>query len=220
MTEQKSPLEQQITKFISPRDSITSQAFYENKVIRSWNLPEGIIKYRNPFEKMSGIQASVVFPIVHELRPIGTLTLDWGNEKNLISDEKINAVNSFLANISMVIDRAKRFHQKISFSRHLDHARKKEAAWMIVRSAVELIDKFVLASVFIPASSKFSKLNQTNPTDQVEITAVYSKNKEDVPEYLDKEMLSILNGENLINRIIKYNKKNGLVIRKKNQSSI
>ena len=220
ITEQESPLEQQINKFISPRDSITSQAFYENKVVRSWNLPEGFVKYRNPFEKMSGIQASVVFPIVHELRPIGTLTLDWGNEEKIISDAKINAVNNFLAKISMVVDRAKKFHQKISFSRHLDHARKKEAAWMIVRSAVELIDKVVLASVFIPASSKFSKLNQTNHTDQVEITAVYSKNKEDVPEYLDKEILSIQNSENLINRIIKYNKKNGLVMLKKNQSSI
>ena len=160
-----------------PRDSITSQAFYENKIIRSWNLPEGFIKYRNPFEKMSGIKASVVFPIIHELRPIGTLTLDWEKEGKFISNEKIDAVNNFLANISMVIDRAKRFHQQISFSRHLDVARKKEAAWMIVRSAVKLIDKVALASVFIPASSKFSKLNPVNPTDLVEIIAVYSKKK-------------------------------------------
>ena len=77
MTDQKHPDERQITQFISPRGSITSQAFYENKVILSWALPEGFIKYRNPIEKISGIQSSVVFPIVHELRPIGTLTLDW-----------------------------------------------------------------------------------------------------------------------------------------------
>ena len=220
MTDNKNPSEQQITKFISPRDSITSQAFYENKIIRSWNLPEGFIKYRNPFEKMSGIKASVVFPITHELRPIGTLTLDWGQEGKFISNEKIDAVNNFLANISMVIDRAKRFHQQISFSRHLDVARKKEAAWMIVRSAVKLIDKVALASVFIPASSKFSKLNPVNPTDLVEIIAVYSKNKEDVPLYLDKEILSVLNDENLINRIVKYSKKSGLVMKKENQAPI
>ena len=149
-------------------------------------LAGGIIKYRNPFEKMSGIKASVVFPITHELRPIGTLTLDWEKEEKFISNEKIDEVKNFLADISMVIDRAKRFHQQISFSRHLDVARKKEAAWMIVRSAVKLIDKVALASVFIPASSKFSKLNIVNPTDLVEIIAVYSKNKEDVPLYLDK----------------------------------
>ena len=220
MTDNKNPSEQQITKFISPRDSITSQAFYENKIIRSWNLPEGFIKYRNPFEKMSGIKASVVFPIIHELRPIGTVTLDWEREGQFISNEKIDAVNNFLANIGMVIDRAKRFHQQISFSRHLDVARKKEAAWMIVRSAVKLIDKVALASVFIPASSKFSKLNPLNPTDLVQIIAVYSKNKEDVPLYLDKEILSVLNDENLINRIVKYSKKSGLVMKKENQAPI
>ena len=220
MTDNKNPSEQQITKFISPRDSITSQAFYENKIIRSWNLPEGFIKYRNPFEKMSDIKTSVVFPITHELRPIGTVTLDWGQEGKFISNEKIDAVNNFLANISMVIDRAKRFHQQISFSRHLDVARKKEAAWMIVRSAVKLIDKVALASVFIPASSKFSKLNPLNPTDLVQIIAVYSKNKEDVPLYLDKEILSVLNDENLINRIVKYSKKSGLVMKKENQAPI
>jgi len=220
MTDNKNSYEQQITKFISPRDSITSQAFYENKIIRSWTLPEGFIKYRNPFEKMSGIKASVVFPIIHELRPIGTVTLDWEREGQFISNEKIDAVNNFLANISMVIDRAKRFHQQISFSRHLDVARKKEAAWMIVRSAVKLIDKVALASVFIPATSKFSKLNPVNPTDLVQIIAVYSKNKEDVPLYLDKEILSVLNDENLINRIVKYSKKSGLVMKKENQAPI
>jgi len=102
---------------------------------------------------------SSVFPITHELRPIGTLTLDWKRDGKFISNENIDEVNNFLTNISMVLDRAKRFHQQISFSRNLDVARKKEAAWMIVRSAVKLIDKVALASVFIPASSKFSKLN-------------------------------------------------------------
>ena len=220
MTNNKKPYEQQITKFISPRDSITSQSFYENKIIRSWNLSEWFIKNRNPFEKMSGIKTSVVFPITHELRPIGTLTLDWERDGKFISNENIDEVNNFLTNISMVLDRAKRFHQQISFSRNLDVARKKEAAWMIVRSAVKLIDKVALASVFIPASSKFSKLKPVNPTDLVEIIAVYSKNKEDVPLYLDKEILSVLNDENLINRIVKYSKKNGLVIRKENQAPI
>ena len=89
MTDNKNSSEQQITKFISPRDSITSQAFYENKIIRSWNLPEGFIKYRNPFEKMSGIKTSVVFPITHELRPIGTLTLDWGKKESLYQMKKL-----------------------------------------------------------------------------------------------------------------------------------
>ena len=220
MTDQNRPDERQITKFISPRDSIASQAFYENKVILSWNLPEGFMKYRNPFEKISGIQASVVFPIVHELRPIGTLTLDWQEEGEFISTEKVDTVNSFLTSISAAMDRAKRFHQQISFSRHLDLARKKEAAWMIVRSAVKLIDKVSLASVFIPASTKTPKSKSAKSTDLVEVIAVYSKNKEDASIYLNKDLMSILNDENLINRIVKYSEKNGLVMREQNQEAL
>ena len=220
MTDQKHPDERQITQFISPRDSITSQAFYENKVILSWTLPEGFIKYRNPFEKISGIQSSVVFPIVHELRPIGTLTLDWQEEGEFISNANVDEVNNFLTKISTVMDRAKRFHQKISFSRHLDLARKKEAAWMIVRSAVKLIDKLCLASVLVPASTKDPKSSPTNPTDIVEVMAVYSKDREDGSVYMNKDQMSALNDENLINRIVKYDKENGLVIREKSKVPI
>ena len=55
--------------------------------------------------------------------------------------------------IGAIIDRAKQFHQQISFSRHLDLARKKEGTWMMLRSAVKLIDKLTLASVLVPANS-------------------------------------------------------------------
>lgn len=220
VTDQKRPDERQITQFISPRDSITSQAFYENKVILSWTLPEGFIKYRNPFEKISGIQASVVFPIVHEQRPIGTLTLDWQEEGEFVSDDQVEAVSGFLTDISSVMDRAKRFHQQISFSRHLDLARKKEAAWMIVRSAVKLIDKLSLASVLVPASTKNPKTSSAKPTDMVEVMAVYSKNREDASTYLNKDQMSVLNDENLINRIVEYDETRGLVMRKQDQEPL
>ncbi len=220
VTDQKRPYDRQITQFISPRDSITSQAFYENKVILSWNLPEGFIKYRNPFEKISGIQASVVFPIVHELRPIGTLTLDWQEEGEFVSTEQVEAVTRFLTDISATMDRAKRFHQQISFSRHLDLARKKEATWMIVRSAVKLIDKLSLASVLVPASTKNPKPSSAKPTDLVEVMAVYSNKGEDASTYMNKDQMSVLNDENLINRIVQYDESNGLVVSKQNQDPL
>lgn len=220
VTGQKRPDERQITQFISPRDSITSQAFYENKVILSWTLPEGFIKYRNPFEKISGIKASVVFPIVHEQRPIGTLTLDWQEDGKFVSTEQVEAVSRFLTDISAVVDRAKRFHQQISFSRHLDLARKKEAAWMIVRSAVKLIDKLSLASVLVPAFTKNAKPSSAKPTDLVEVMAVYSKKREDASTYMNKDQMSVLNDENLINRIVKYDKSRGLIIREENLESL
>ncbi|MCH8156360.1 MAG: sigma 54-interacting transcriptional regulator [Nitrospinae bacterium] len=220
VTGQKRPDERQITQFISPRDSITSQAFYENEVVRSWTLPEGFIKFRNPFEKISGIKASVVFPIVHELRPIGTLTMDWQEEGEFLTLEQVEAVNGFLGGISAVVDRAKRFNQQISFSRLLDLARKKEAAWMMMRSAVKLIDKLSLASVLVPASTKIAKPGSKKPTDLVEVMAVYSKNQEDASIYLNKDQMSVLNEENLINRIVEYDAARGLMMRKLDQQPV
>ena len=130
-----------ITKFISPEDSLISQAFLNNETVLSWNFPGGFAKVQNPFEKLSEIKATAVFPISHQFRPIGTLSLDWEEEGKFLNEGQQKDITNFLSEISAFLDRAKRFHQKISFSRHLDLARKKEAAWRMMRSAVQLIDK-------------------------------------------------------------------------------
>ena len=52
-----------ITKFISPEASVISQAFLNNEVVLSWKLPGGFAKVQNPFEKLSKIKATAVFPV-------------------------------------------------------------------------------------------------------------------------------------------------------------
>ena len=141
--------EMPVTQFVAPQASVMSQAFSKNEVVLSWKLPTAFAKSRSPFEQKSGIHASAVFPITHQHRPIGTLSLDWDDEDGFINDDQVQAVTAFLLEISFVIDRAKRFHQQITFSRHLDLARKKEAAWRMMRSAVKLIDNLTLASVLV-----------------------------------------------------------------------
>ena len=42
-----------ITKFISPEESLISQAFINNEVVLSWKLPGRFAKIQNPFEKLS-----------------------------------------------------------------------------------------------------------------------------------------------------------------------
>ena len=63
-----------ITKFISPEASVISQAFLNNEIVLSWKLSEGFTKIQDPFEKLSGIKATAVFPITHQFKPIGTLS--------------------------------------------------------------------------------------------------------------------------------------------------
>ncbi|MFQ5483274.1 MAG: GAF sensor protein, partial [Nitrospinaceae bacterium] len=42
VTGEDQPDQHRITKYISPKESITSQAFYENAVMVSWKLPGGL----------------------------------------------------------------------------------------------------------------------------------------------------------------------------------
>ncbi|MEE9258731.1 MAG: sigma 54-interacting transcriptional regulator [Nitrospinaceae bacterium] len=203
----------QITQFVAPPESVISKAFFENETVLSWSLPEGFTPSESPFEKISGIKSSAVFPVSHQLRSIGTICLDWGDKGEFLTVEQIESVIAFLSGIGYVIDRAKRFNQQISFSRHLDLARKKEAARRMVRSAVKLIDKLTLASVLVPASSKNPRARSNEPTDLVEVLAVFSKDKEDAMVYSNKDQMSILNDRNLINRIVAFDKTRGLVVR-------
>jgi len=201
-----------ITKFISPEASVISQAFLNNEIVLSWKLPEGFTKIQDPFEKLSGIKATAVFPITHQFKPIGTLSLDRGEEGEFLNEKQQKDISKFLSEISGVLDRAKRFHQKLSFSRHLDLARKKEAAWRMMRSAVQLIDNLTLASVWVPSTIQ-------EPNDRVEIFAAFSKNKEDALIYNNREQINI-HKKNLINRIVVFDKSSGLKAKDPNQKAV
>ena len=208
-----------ITKFISPEASVISQAFLNNEIVLSWKLPEGFTKIQDPFEKLSGIKATAVFPITHQFKPIGTLSLDRGEEGEFLNEKQQKDISKFLSEISGVLDRAKRFHQKLSFSRHLDLARKKEAAWRMMRSAVQLIDKLTLASVWVPSSIQNPKSIIQEPNDRVEIFAAFSKNKKDALIYNNREQINI-HKKNLINRIVVFDKSSGLKAKDPNQKAV
>lgn len=220
VSDQNNPDRHRITKYISPKESITSKAFYENAVVASWRHPGGVANFRNPFETLSGIQATAVFPITYQMRPIGTINLDWNQEGEFLTPAQIGQIAAFISDNSAVIERAKRFHQNISFSKYLDTARKKEGAWMMMRSAVNLIEKLSLASVLVPATEQNPKTRGAQRSDSVEILAVYSKNIEHVGIYNNRDQIHILEGRHLINRIVHYEKDRGLVMNDLEQDSV
>ncbi|MEE8206762.1 MAG: GAF domain-containing protein, partial [Nitrospinaceae bacterium] len=200
VTGQNRPDQHRITKYISPKESIASKAFYENSVVVSWKIPGGFSNFRNPFEAISGIKSTAVFPITFQMRPIGTLNLDWQNEGEHLTAEAIEDITRFLGESSTVIEKAKRYHQNVSFSRHLDTARKKDGAWLMMRSAVNLIENLTLASVLVPVSQTQPPQKGGRPSDLVEILAVYSQTFEHADIYNNKEPIRVLDGHNLINR--------------------
>jgi transcriptional regulator with GAF, ATPase, and Fis domain len=220
VTGQNLPDQHRITKYISPKESITSKAFYENSVVVSWDVPGGFSSFRNPLETLSNIKSTAVFPITYQMRPIGTLSLDWNKEGELLTAGEIEEITGFLGENSPIVEKAKRYHQDISFSRHLDTARKKDGAWLMMRSAVNLIENLALASVLIPVSQTQPQQKSGRPSDLVEILAVYSQKFEHASIYNNKEQIRVLDGHNLINRIIQFAPDKGLVMKDLQQESI
>ncbi len=220
VTGQDHPGQHHINKYISQKESIISKAFNDNSISASWDLSGGLKSFSNPFEKIAGIKTSVAFPITYQMRPIGTVSLDWNDEGKFLTPAQIESISAFLVTNSSTIERAKRYHQNISFSRHLDRARKKEAAWMMVRSAVNLIEKLTLASVLVPKSPQTSGKEDGKTSDLVEILAVFSKHREDAEIYKSKDSISIIKGRNLINSIVRYDKDKGLVANTQPKASV
>ncbi len=220
VTGQNQPDKHRITKYISSKESISSQAFYDNEVTVSWDIEGGLSNFRNPYESIAGIKSTAVFPIMFQMRPIGTLNLDWNKEGRNLTSSQIDSIVSFLTTISPIIQRAKSYHQKISFSKHLDNARKKDGAWLMMRSAVNLIEKLELASVLIPSIKIPQTLKEMVPSDLVEILAVYTKNIDHVGIYDNKEQISVLKGDHLINKIVHYDKNKGLLMNNAFQETI
>jgi len=219
VTGQNRPDQHRITKYISPKESITSKAFYENSVVVSWDVPGGFSSFRNPLETLSNIKSTAVFPITYQMRPIGTLSLDWNEEGEFLTAVTIEEITRFLGENSPVIEKAKRYHQNISFSRHLDTARKKDGAWLMMRSAVNLIENLSLASVLVPVTQTPAQ-KSGSPSDLVEILAVYSQKFEHASIYNNKEQIRVLDGHNLINRIIQFTPEKGLVMKDLQQESV
>ena len=220
VTGQDLPDQHRITKYISPKESITSKAFYENAVVVSWDIPGGFSSFRNPLEKLSNIQSTAVFPITYQMRPIGTLSLDWNQDGEFLTAGEIEEITRFLGESSPIIEKAKRYHQNISFSRHLDTARKKDGAWLMMRSAVNLIENLTLASVLVPVSQTQPPQKNGSPSDLLEILAVYSQKFEHASIYNNKEQIRVLDGHNLINRIIQFSPDKGLVMKDLHQESL
>ncbi len=211
VTGQNQAEERPLTQFISPKASIMSRAFIENQVLLSWNLPGGFANSRSPFEKRSGIQASAAFPITHHLRPFGSLSLDWGEAGEYLNETEIWEITAFLSKISPVLERAKRFHQQLTFSKHLDLARKKEAARRLMRSAVKLIDNLALASVWVPSPAHEFITKPKEKTERVELLAVFSQNKSHGQAYNNNDQLNLATTKTILDRSVRYDHGQGLV---------
>ncbi|MDY0268502.1 GPMC system transcriptional regulator [Trichloromonas sp.] len=143
------------------------------------------------------IRASYLVPLIHQGRSAGVLSVDSSRVGRVPAESQRRVLREFLAEVVPLIDQARKYHQQIVLARRIDKAKKKEAALLMVKSAVSLIDKLTLASVLIP-----SPLGLESKEEGLQVLASYTKDQGARQIYEDEKLINLGPGQSLLSRYI------------------
>ena len=143
------------------------------------------------------IRASYLVPLIHQGRSAGVLSVDSSRVGRVPAESQRRVLREFLAEVVPLIDQARKYHQQIVLARRIDKAKKKEAALLMVKSAVRLIDKLTLASVLIP-----SPLGLESKEEGLQVLASYTKDQGARQLYEDEKLINLGPGQSLLSRYI------------------
>jgi len=162
---------------------------------------EDMATFSSPFARQLAerfaIRASYHLPLLHQGRSVGVLCIDSSRKGQLPAEAQRRSIKAFFDEVVPVIDQARKYHQQIVLARRVDEAKKKEAAFTMVKSAVRLIDKLSLASVLVP-----SPLAPGAGEEGLQVLASYSKEREARLLYEDEKLISLGPGKSLLSRYI------------------
>lgn len=96
------------------------------------------------------IHASTGLPLVSRGKSIGVLCIDRGPSEPEPGGRVKSQLADFIAAVADQLDDARGYHQQLQLGRRLEESKKREAAGLMVRSAVRLVSKVALASVLTP----------------------------------------------------------------------
>lgn len=142
-----------------------------------------------------GILKSYVMPIVSLGKSIGVLCLDQTLPEETLATRSKAQLAEFAGHMAVQLDQARIYHQQVQLARRLEAYKSREAAAMMVRSAVKLIEKVSLASVLVPTQ-------QDGTTGALEVLAGYSGDEQLERMYYQQGDIDLRKGKSLISNYI------------------
>jgi len=142
------------------------------------------------------VGAIYLLPITQLGRSIGVLCLDREKSSQFPPEERLHHIRKLLVAIAPTLNRARKYQQQLQLARHVDEAKKREAALFMVKSAAQLVEQVALASVLIPIPSKI------DGERTLQILASYSKEREAGKLYEEERLINLSPGESLLSRFI------------------
>lgn len=141
------------------------------------------------------IAGSSCLPLVSRGKSIGVLCLDREAGDKEPNGQIKSGLADFLAVVADRLDEARSYHQQVQLARRLEESKKHEAAARMVRSAVRLVDKVVLASVLTPAVASDGSV-------ALEILASYAEDSDLHDQYDRLGAIWLAPGSSLISRYV------------------
>lgn len=109
------------------------------------------------FFRSHAIRASHLTPIISLGKSIGVLCIDSTHPGEVLTPDARPQLADFINFAANRLNEARIYHQQVQLSRRLEEFKAREAAGMMLRSAVGLIEKLSLASVLVPSASPESR---------------------------------------------------------------
>ena len=143
-----------------------------------------------------GFRASYVMPVVSLGKSIGVLCIDRERPGEVLSAQAKSQLADFAGFVADRLDQARIYHQQVQLARRLEEFKAREAAGMMVRSAVRLINKVSLASVLVPA------MGGEAGSGLMRILASYSEDPDLKALYDQQGAINLQKGTSLISQYV------------------
>jgi len=140
-------------------------------------------------------RSSYVIPVVSLGKSIGVLCVDQDHPGEVLESHTKTELEELAGIVADHLDQARIYHQQVRLARRLEEFKAREAAGMMVRSAVKLIEKVSLAAVLVPA-------HQEGIAGALENLASFSTDEELKRTYDQLGALDLRKGMSLISNYI------------------
>jgi hypothetical protein len=148
------------------------------------------------FAHRFGFCDSYVMPVVSLGKSIGVLCIDRENSGEVLEAKSKSQLADFAGFMADRLDQARIYHQQVQLARRLEELKAREAAGMMVRSAVRLIEKLSLASVLVPT------MGSGNVAGSLAILASYSEDAGLGALYDQQGAIDLQKGKSLLSQYV------------------
>ncbi len=180
---------------IVAQDAMVSRVFagqYPAELRQTDALPASLDRgFCDRFE----IFGSTGLPLVSRGKSIGVLCVDRGPTEPEPGVRIKSQLADFLTLVADRLDDAWGYHQQIQMARRLEESKKREAAGLMVRSAVRLVHKVTLAAVLTPKPSVDGSVT-------LEVLASYAEDGQLCEQYDRLGAIQLEPGASLISRYV------------------